>query len=83
MDVFLKIHTGCPKKMSVYKKVIQLINGYFLGDTSKIQKGIKLTLLLYSCIAMTNPSIPFWGLKIAKKGVSIAFLLSAVPISGS
>ena len=29
---------------------------------------------------MTNPPIPFWGLKMAKKGFFIAFLLSAVPI---
>ena len=37
----------------------------------------------FSYISMTNPSIPFWGLKMTKKGVSIAFLLSAVPISES
>ena len=37
----------------------------------------------FSNISMTNPSIPFWGLKMTKKGVSIAFLLSAVPISES
>jgi len=37
----------------------------------------------FSYISMTNPPIPFWGLKIAKKGVFIAFLLLAVPISGS
>ena len=29
------------------------------------------------------PPIPFWGLKESKKGVYIAFLLSAVTISGS
>ena len=32
---------------------------------------------------MGVPLIPFWGLKTAKKAVSIAFLLSAVTISGS
>ena len=32
---------------------------------------------------MGVPPIPFWGLEMAKKGVSIAFLLSAVPISES
>ena len=31
---------------------------------------------------MRVPPIPFWGLEIAKKGVSIAFLLSAVTKSG-
>ena len=31
---------------------------------------------------MTNPPIPFLGLKMAKKGVFRAFLMSAVPISG-
>ena len=29
----------------------------------------------FSYISMTNPSIPFWGLNMARKGVSIAFLL--------
>ena len=37
----------------------------------------------FSYISMTNPPIPFWVLKMAKKGGFIAFLLSAVPISGS
>ena len=37
----------------------------------------------FSYISMTNPPIPFLGLKMVKKGVSRAFLLSAVPISGS
>ena len=32
---------------------------------------------------MTNPPIPFWGIKMSKKGFFIAFLLSAVAISGS
>jgi len=32
---------------------------------------------------MTNPPIPFLGLQMARKVVFIAFLLSAVPISGS
>ena len=29
------------------------------------------------------PPIPFWGLKTAKKGISIAFLSSVATISGS
>ena len=37
----------------------------------------------FSYVSMTNPSISFWGLKMTKKGVSIGFLLSAVPISES
>ena len=37
----------------------------------------------FSYISMTNPNIPFWRLKVVKKGDSIAFLLSAVTISGS
>ena len=40
-------------------------------------------LCYFSYISMTIPPIPFLGLKMAKKGVSRAFLLSAVPISGS
>ena len=32
---------------------------------------------------MAMPLIPFWELKTANKGVSIAFLSSAVTISGS
>ena len=32
---------------------------------------------------MEVPLIPFWGLKTAKKGVSIAFLSSAGPKFGS
>ena len=36
-----------------------------------------------SYISMASPPIPFWGLKMAKKGVSKAFLLSALPISRS
>ena len=35
----------------------------------------------FSYISMTKP--PFLGLKMVKKGFSIAFLLSAVPIYGS
>ena len=37
----------------------------------------------FSYISMTDPPKSFWGLKMAKKGVSKAFLLWAVPISGS
>ena len=37
----------------------------------------------FSYTSMKNPPIPFWGLKMAKKGVSKAFLLSAVTVSGS
>ena len=37
----------------------------------------------FSHISMTDPPIPFWGLKMVKKGVSKAFLLSAEPISRS
>ena len=39
----------------------------------------------FSYISMTNPLplLPLWGLKRADKGFFIAFLLSAVPISGS
>ena len=32
-------------------------------------------LCYFSYISMTDPPIPFWGLKMAKKGVSEAFLL--------
>jgi len=34
-------------------------------------------------VSMTNPPIPFLGLKMAKNGVYRAFLLSMVPNSGS
>ena len=37
----------------------------------------------FSYIFMTSPPIPFWGLKMAKKGVFRAFFLSAVLIFGS
>ena len=43
----------------------------------------ELKLRDFSYISMTNPPIPFLGLKMAKKGGFRAFLLSAVPISGS
>ena len=37
----------------------------------------------FSYISMTNPPIPSWWLKMAKRGVFVAFLLWAVPISRS
>ena len=42
-------------------------------------------LFHFSYISMTNPPIPFWGLKMAKKGVfiSLANLLQiALPVTG-
>ena len=40
-------------------------------------------LCYFSYISMTKPSISFWGLKMAEKGDSIAFLLSVALISES
>ena len=37
----------------------------------------------FSYTSMKNPPIPFWVLKMAKKRVFVAFLLSALRISGS
>ena len=43
---------------------------------------IELKKFDFSQKPMGVPPIPFWGLEMAKKGVSIAFLLSAGPKFG-
>ena len=54
-----------------------------MAITPKNNDPKELKLRDFSYISMTNPPIPFLGLKMAKKGGFRAFLLSAVPISGS
>ena len=54
-----------------------------MAITTKNNDPNELKLRDFSYISMTNPPIPFLGLKMVKKGVSRAFLLSAVLISGS
>ena len=50
---------------------------------STFSDPIELKKFDFSQNPMRMPLISFWGLKTAKKGVSIAFLLSAVTISES
>ena len=54
-----------------------------MAITPKNNDPTELKLFDFSYISMTNPPILFLGLKMAKKGGFRAFLLSAVPISGS
>ena len=57
--------------------------GQKMAITPENQNPKELKLCDFSYISLTNPPIPFFGLKMAKKGGFRAFLLSAVLIFGS
>ena len=75
---WFKIFNPTPVRGGVYHPPYQKMAITPLNSDPKEPK-----LCDFSYISMTNPPIPFLGLKMARKGVFIAFLLSAVPISGS
>ena len=71
---------GCPGK---YFEGLILLLYREMAITPKNNDPKEPKLCDFSYISMTNPLLPLWGLKRADKGFFIAFLLSAVPISGS
>ena len=94
---FLLVFEGFPNPNWIFKIRFNHRGEYIAEQTMSGKKLIKiLTLQVEMAISalfvgpidfsykpIGMPPIPFWGLKTAKKGVSIAFLLLAVTISRS